>query len=222
MPKPDKPPGQNPPPQTQPQPVGDDDARTLIERFTAWDEEPALTAGEVDDLLRLAHGERLWEPEAYVEAGTVRRDAANSGAFAVVLAGTTGTAEPDWSADLIIDGTAQWTYVAEPSWDIYGVAGIGWDWKAAKVAGRYDLSRSAQSWQRSQQWQHCVKMAEYYRGLGSGRVAGGRTQGGAGGAGRPGLITVASPTFAYPVIAGIGTAPMVDAFTEPPLEMADE
>ena len=179
-------------------------ARTLIERFTAWDQEPALTTEEVDDLVRLASAEAPWAALTPYPMAAAVRDAAVSGRFAVVLAGTSGDVEPDWSADLITDGTVQWAYVGDPTWDVYGAAGVGWDWKAAKVAGRYDLARAGQSWDRSQAFAHCTRMAAYYRGLGSGQLAG---EGGASGrVGRPGLITVAAPVTTVPVwISPIGS-----------------
>jgi hypothetical protein len=179
-------------------------ARTLIERFTAWDQEPALTTDEVDDLLRLAGAEATWAASTPYPMAAAVRDTGVTGRFAVVLAGTSGAVEPDWTADLITDGSVQWAYVGEPSWDVYGAAGVGWDWKAAKVAGRYDLARAGQSWERSQAFAHCTRMAAYYRGLGSGQLAG---EGGASGrVGRPGLITVAAPDTTVPVwISPIGS-----------------
>ena len=194
-----------PKPPPAPAPVNEADARTLIERFTAWDQEPALTTEEVDDLLRLAHGDRLWEASTLYAVGDVRRDPGMTGAFGVVLPGTSGASEPDWTADLISDGTVQWAYVGDLSWDIYGAAGVGWDWKAAKVAGRYDLARAGQSWDRSQAFAHCTRMAAYYRGLGSGNLAGGRASGDTR-AGRPGTITAAPPETTVPVwISPIGS-----------------
>jgi len=194
-----------PPPVQSPQPVDEADVKTLIERFTAWDQEPALTPSEVTDLVRLAHGERLWEADTYWQVGDVRRDPGLTGVYAVILAGQGGATEPDWTSDLIADGEAQWAYAGEVSWDIYGAAGVGWDWKAAKIAGRYDLARAGQSWQRSQAWQHCVRMAEYFRGLGNGNLVGGRAPGSAG-AGRPGTMTVQAPTTTVPVwISPIGS-----------------
>jgi hypothetical protein len=186
-------------------PASEADARTLIERFTAWDQEPALTEGEVDDLLRLAGAEAPWAPSTPYAMSAAVRDAGITGRFAVVLAGTSGELEPDWTADLITDGTVQWAYAGDPSWDVYGAAGVGWDWKAAKVAGRYDLARAGQSWDRSQAFAHCTRMAAYYRGLGSGQLDG---EGGGvdSRAGRPGMITVAAPTTTVPVwISPIGS-----------------
>lgn len=51
----------------------------------------------------------------------------------------------------------------EPTWDLNRGAAEGWRWKAAKLAARYDFDADGQSFQRSQAFEHCERMAEMYR-----------------------------------------------------------
>lgn len=62
-----------------------------------------------------------------------------------------------------VDGFApshdDWT----PTYDLNAAAAEGWRWKAAKVAGKFDVSTDGQAVSRSQMVAHCQQMADQYR-----------------------------------------------------------
>lgn len=170
-------------------------ARTMIERATAWNQVPTLTSDEVDRLLVLAHAEREWRPSVYYQPGAFVFDDTTGMRFKAISGGYAGTETPTWPtvpAQTADDGEVAWEWADEATYDIYGAAAIGWEWKAARTAGKFDFGRGDSNWTRSQMYDHCIKMAAYYRGLGSGAAdlnAGMATSGGA----RVGTITMAAP-----------------------------
>lgn len=81
-----------------------------------------------------------------------------------------GTA--DWSADynrgLVTftadqGGTAY--YLTARSYDLHGAAADVWRQKAAQASKKYDFSTDNHNLSRSQQFKHCIQMANYYESL---------------------------------------------------------
>lgn len=140
------------------------EAKVLIERFTAWDSAPALTADEVTALVGMSRADSAWTAATAVLSGTTVA-LADGSRFVALWSGTTGAVEPTWPASgEVADAGVRWRRVPSGAvFDVYGAAAVGWEWKAAKVAGAYDFGRGDQNWDRSQMYDHCMKQAAYYR-----------------------------------------------------------
>lgn len=50
-----------------------------------------------------------------------------------------------------------------PTWDLNRGAAEGWQWKAAKVASRFDFQADGASYHREQVMQNCERLAGSYR-----------------------------------------------------------
>lgn len=48
------------------------------------------------------------------------------------------------------------------TYDLNRAASLGWKWKAAKVAGRFNFSDAGASYSRSQMYDHCIAMSKEY------------------------------------------------------------
>jgi len=153
-------------------------ARALVERHTAFDSAPVLTQDEIAMLLSLARAEQPWMPDTLYGVGVsvTSSDPTDDLRWTVGIAGYSGATEPTW-ADGVVDGGVVWVDGGSQTFDIYGAAAIGWEWKAAKTAGKFDHTRGDQSWSRSQMYAHCIRQAEWYwaRSSGVARAAVGTT-----------------------------------------------
>lgn len=139
------------------------EAREAIERYVAADTAPTLTAGEVDALVRMAVREPLWVPGGRYSAGYLVTDGVLR--YVATYGGSAGEAVPVWPAvgATVTDGTVVWSPAGEATYDLHGAAAIGWEWKAARVAGAYDVSLQGSSFARSQMYAKCIQQAQYHR-----------------------------------------------------------
>lgn len=141
---------------------------------------PSLSPEEIDDLLALARrpGPSGVDPDTEVEwvasmalaVGDYVVPPNRSGLRYLITAsdGAAGSAEPAWpvsGASVTADGVSYegtdegvWT----PAYDLYAAAAEGWRWKAGKISDAFDFSEDQQSFERSKQVEHCMKMAQYY------------------------------------------------------------
>jgi hypothetical protein len=159
----------------------------------AWDQEPALQSGDVDELLVLARrsdSSFRWHTDDTERAASTayalgdRRVPAigtrNGHIYVITTAGTTGASAPVWPTDTgatVTDGTAVWTEDGDswsPTYDLNAGAAEGWRWKAALVAGQFDFATDQQTFNRTGKYKQCISMAEHYgkRVSGSLRVGG--------------------------------------------------
>ncbi len=162
------------------------EARGWIERHTASDQHPVLTADEVEELLGSALSYPTWRADFEYPAGsTIMADDrlwyANFGGFS-------GATTPTWIGD-VTDGYVQWVDAGEPEYDLYGAAARGWELKAAKIATDYDYSIEGGTWNRSQAYRHALEMAAMHGGQAA------SLSGSAGGT--LGIITARAPVARY-------------------------
>lgn len=160
--------------------------RARLERMVQWQAEPALTLAEVDDLLAYARQFDAngvepdqyteWTASAAVSSGTRRTPVRRNGyVYQVVTPGTTGASEPAWPTTLnatISDNGVVWrcqeVAAWDPTFDLRAAAAEGWEWKAAKVAARFDATAGTASAKRSQVFEMCMAKAKSYRSRGIG------------------------------------------------------
>jgi hypothetical protein len=160
------------------------EARRWIERYTAADNSPGLTADEVDDLLGSAVLSPGWRQQTLYPRGS--RIASGEVLWEALYGGWSGTDEPIWGSDETLDNTVTWIAIGTPEYDLHGAAAEGWELIAAKIAGNYDFEMEGGAWKRSQAYTHALEMAAMHR---SRAIApGGR------GAGNVGTITINPPT----------------------------
>lgn len=57
-----------------------------------------------------------------------------------------------------------------PTWSLDSAAAEGWEWKAAALANKMNVSAGTTKAELSQQWEHARDMAKRYRGVGIGSV----------------------------------------------------
>lgn len=144
------------------------EAREAIERYVAADSAPALTNDEVDALVRMAVREPLWVPGGWYSSGYLVADSGLR--YVATFGGTSGEDVPTWPefGATVTDGTVVWELAGEATYDLHGAAAIGWEWKAARVAGAYDVSLQGSSFSRSQMYAKCIQQAQYHRAQASG------------------------------------------------------
>lgn len=164
------------------------EARERLESMVSVSSEPALTVGEVDDLLAKARRvdpvgnppsnvdtAPVWVASTgYVYGDVVTADPAAGRWWRAIVGGTSGATQPSWP-DLtsssapggqIDDGTVIWEDIGAewaPTWDLDAAAAMGWELKAGKAAGRFDFTTDGQTFRRGQIIDHCQKMAATYR-----------------------------------------------------------
>jgi hypothetical protein len=68
--------------------------------------------------------------------------------------------------DGLLPSDDDWT----PTWNLNMAAATGWEWKAAKAAGRFDFGEDGQRFNASQVAGHCLKMAALFGGSGSASI----------------------------------------------------
>lgn len=68
-------------------------------------------------------------------------------------------------------------YLDGRSYDLNGAAAAGWRERAAKQASGYDFRVEGRQYSRSQWFNHCMQMANYYEGLRTNQGAWGSTAG---------------------------------------------
>lgn len=156
------------------------EARTRLERMVASSTPPTLSPDEINDLMALARrpGPSGIDPDTETEwvAGmalavgdyVVPPDRSGVRYLITVSGGTAGATEPSWpasGASVTIDGVTYegtdeevWT----PTYDLYAAAAEGWRWKAGKIANAFDFSTDQQSFDKSNIFDHCQKMAAFY------------------------------------------------------------
>ena len=156
------------------------DARLRLERMVASATPPTLSPDEINDLMALARRpgpsgvdpdtEIEWAPNMALVVGdyVVPPDRSGVRYLITVSDGAAGATEPSWpvpGASVAIDGVTYegtadgaWT----PTYDLHAAAAEGWRWKAGKIADRFDFSTDQQSFDKSQQFKHCMEMAAFY------------------------------------------------------------
>lgn len=155
--------------------------RARLERMVQWQEAPALTAAEVDDLLAYARKFDVngiepdpyteWAAGAAVSSGTRRTPTVRNGfVYQAVGSGTTGSTEPVWPTVIgqtVTSGSVTWRCEAAAPWiptfDLRAAAAEGWQWKAGKVASQFDAQAGSASAKRSQVFEMCMANARAYR-----------------------------------------------------------
>jgi hypothetical protein len=168
-----------------PAPTTEVDARRYLERMLQWNVAPTLSVAEVDDLyvLALITDEDGNEPDSYtpwkpstaygfnvLAVPTVR----NGFFYRVVAPGTSAISEPLWPlavGDSMADGSVGWITEGEApytaAFNLATAAAEGWEWKASKVAGSYDVKAGSVDAKRQQVFEMCKQQALYFRGLAS-------------------------------------------------------
>ena len=161
-------------------------ARARLERMLQWNAAPALTTAEVDDLMLFARrpdasgyiASDVWVASTAYPLSTIRVPTVGNGyAYYVTTPGTSGVTQPTWptvSGSTVTDGTVVWSlagsYQWTPTWNLRAAAAEGWRWKAAKVVAQYDVAAGGgTSFNRSQQYKHCIEMARTF-GSGVGAI----------------------------------------------------
>lgn len=175
----------------------EDEARDQLRRMVASDTFPTLDGYELQDLLISARrpdrwgttdvgvpslsGEPrtaaegqfdVWEPsKAYSAGDTVVPRRRNGYVYSCTVAGTSGTADPDFpmaTGATVVDGGATWqefsATVWQPTYDLNAAAAEGWRWKAARTSNRIGFSSQGDNYNADQFHQHCLDMAKYYEG----------------------------------------------------------
>jgi hypothetical protein len=161
------------------------DATARVQSLVQWDVDPVLTADEVAHLVSDARRiDSIGNRPANVDSAPpwvaltahVANDVIQVGArwWRAVNAGTTGSTEPQWP-DLglyaatdaqLDDGTVTWVDNGgawSGTYDLRSAACRGWELKASKCTGRFDFLTDNQNFKRSQQFTHCMAMADHYR-----------------------------------------------------------
>lgn len=164
-------------------------ARARLERMLQWQQEPALTSTEVDDLLSYARmfDDDGTEPDAYTEwvasasvsQGTLRTPIARNGyVYRAQVGGVSAASEPVWPTTLnatVIDGSVTWRCHAvapwSPTFNLKAAAAEGWSWKAGKVAASFDAEAGGAKAARSQIFQMCMDKARSYRTESGGMIS---------------------------------------------------
>lgn len=159
-------------------------ARKRLEFALQWQAAPALTTDEVDELFAMARRPDTygvaadayadWKASAALALGAMRVPTTRNGyVYRVSTAGTTGASEPAWPTTLnatVTDGMAVWTCSAVASWtptyDLRYAAAEGWEMKAAKVVGSFDVKAGSVDAKRNQVYQACMRKVRQFRGGG--------------------------------------------------------
>lgn len=153
-------------------------AQARLQRMVAMDQDPVLTATEIDDLLLIAQEvdfygnspDYTWFAESFVPVGVyIKPTAGNGHHYRVRTAGVTGDVEPAWpvgAGATVNDGTVVWQEAGAPNWnptyDLERAAAEGWRWKAGKAASRYNFASDNAQFDRGQVYTHCEAMANIY------------------------------------------------------------
>lgn len=155
-------------------------AKARLKRMVAWDQMPALTESDLEDLLALARradssghaidAYDVWEPAtAYRVGDRVIPSVANGHAYVCIVAGASGTDEPSFPAGAgatVVDGTVTWredgAALWTPTYDLNLAAAEGWRWKAAKAASLTGFTADGATFHEEQIVAHCLGMAARY------------------------------------------------------------
>lgn len=149
--------------------------------MTAAASDPALDAGELDDLVRLArrpdaagnppddHRERMPQT-AYAAGDRVVPDPRNGHVYEATVAGTTATEQPAWPTDsgaTVQDGTVTWQEAGlapwTPTFALNAAAAEGWRWKAGRVAASHSsISLGGDRGEDTFKYLNCLRQAEHY------------------------------------------------------------
>lgn len=172
-------------------------AATRLRSMVSWQDDPALTAGELEQLLDLAKrpdragnlptnlstSASTWTAATMYQAGTVIKTGTTLLRYWMVLIpGLSGTATPSWpdlagipkSDTLVADNSVTWRDVGmewAPTWDLNAAAAEGWRWKAAKVAGRHDFATDGQTFAAGDLQAHCLEQAAVFGGRAPGSTS---------------------------------------------------
>lgn len=165
-------------------------ARARLEMMVQYNVAPTLSSAEIDVLMLMARRTDadgyapydIWATSTIYTVYQYRVPVVSNGRiYQVTTAGTSGASEPTWpttSGATVTDGTVVWTdrglYLWTPTYDLKAAAAAGWEWKAGKVAAKFDLAAGDVKVSLSQQFQQCMAMAKRFRGgggLGSVRLA---------------------------------------------------
>lgn len=161
------------------------EARSRLERMVAFDVDPTLTTGEVDDLFAdcarpdsagnlpgNVSGAAAWA-SGTITVGTIVKGG-TARWWVCVVAGVTGGTEPSWpdlsgsarTRATVADGGVVWCDAGgpwTPTYNLHAGASAGWELKAAKASDRFDFATGDQDFKRRQVWASCIDMAERYR-----------------------------------------------------------
>ena len=77
-------------------------------------------------------------------------------------------ADPAGAKEVFTDGKLQ--ILLDKTEDVNAAAAEGWRIKAGSVAEWYQMSVDGATLSRDQVFEHCIKMAEHYEGLGGGNL----------------------------------------------------
>lgn len=176
------------------------EARARLSDLVAATVFPTLSETQLTDLLRRSRRvdvdekapseDSEWAAATDYEVGdyvvpTVRNDHI----YRVTVAGTSGAVEPVWpttAGGTVDDNGVQFTEyndqgvdVWQGTWDFYRAAAEGWTIKAGLVSNRHAFGSNQGNYNPEQLFDHCMKMAEYYKAklVSSIRLASGRWDG---------------------------------------------
>lgn len=157
------------------------EAKSRLERMVAASDDPALGPLEITELLLLARtvdsfGAEidpidLWTPASAYAVGDLVVPRQHNGHYyeVTVSDGLAGANEPSWplgaGATVVLDGITYTELGATAwggEWDLQRAAAEGWRWKAGKCSSRFNFSSDVNNFQRSQTFEHCIKMAKEY------------------------------------------------------------
>jgi hypothetical protein len=146
--------------------------------MVAASEAPALTEDELSETLASAVRVHAWAAGAVFLSGDLVLPSAfdpeaEGALYVATQAGICSDTEPAWPSTPYTDvfsGCVAFRLLGRYDgcqWDLEGAAHEGWLRKAGKVAGRHDFKDGDQSFTLSQQYDHCVAMADHFapRGL---------------------------------------------------------
>lgn len=140
-----------------------------LKLWTDWDQDPALTAGEISDILDRHAIATTWvTATAYVYGDRVAPATPTGRIFKCVEPGTTGGTEPTWPetySGQVVDGTVTWEEdgpLPETLYNLRAAAYEAWTIKAGKAAKMFTFGSDGQSFNRSDINKHCMEMAAQY------------------------------------------------------------
>lgn len=162
-----------------------DDAVRELKTLIAFDDEPSLTEGQLDDLLSNAaradfsgngptNQAALVDAYATATAYTVGNIVEQNGNFWIATTAGTSTGitfalmrgmQVQTDTYLEIDGDILWEWLGtewSPTYDLNAAACAGWRVKAGKVSHKYSFSTDGQTFTRAQWFQACLSMASQY------------------------------------------------------------
>lgn len=146
------------------------EALALLKQRVDWQEAPALSSDELDDILLRAQRYSTWTySNEYAYGEYVVPTVRNGHAYIVTTGGTTAATEPTWPTEYessFTDGTVVFREAGSDNlllWDLDAACHEAWLLKASRAARQTDFSAvEGGSYRKSQLYEHCVAMAQRY------------------------------------------------------------